>query len=83
MLRFYSPVCELEAMYKFSTDVLSLAEHSDWAFQGFTLRQVICDICQFIGMDAQRTCIWRTVSSSVKRHFAFFSHANRERESYM
>ncbi len=25
----YSPVCELEAMYKFSTDIFSLTEYSD------------------------------------------------------
>ncbi len=48
MLEFYSPVCELETMYKFSTDILSLAEHSDWALQSFTLRQAICAIIQFI-----------------------------------
>ncbi len=89
MLRFYSPVCELEAMYKFSTDILSLAEHTDRALQSFTLHQTICAIFQIIWMDVQRSCIWRTVSSSVKRmtrhRFAFFSHAKRERarESYM
>ncbi len=44
MLRFYSPVCELEAKYKFSTDIFSLAEHTDWALQSFTLRQAICAI---------------------------------------
>ncbi len=58
MLRFYAPVCELEAVYKFSTDIFSLAEHSDWALQSFTLGQAICAIFQFISMDAQRTCIW-------------------------
>ncbi len=44
MLRFYAPVCELEAMYKFSSDIFSLAEHSDWALQSFTLGQAICAI---------------------------------------
>ncbi len=56
MLRFYSPVCELEAKYKFSTDIFSLTEHTDcWELQRFTLRQAICAIFQFIWMDAQRT----------------------------
>ncbi len=83
MLRFYSPVCELEAKYNFSTDIFLLVEHTDWALQSFSLLQVICAIFQIIWMDAQRTCVWRTVSSSVKRtprrRFAFFSHAKRER----
>ncbi len=41
--------------YKFSTDIFSIAKHSDWAFQNFTLRQAIYAVFQFISMDAQRT----------------------------
>ncbi len=84
MLRFYSLVFELEAMYKFSTDIFSLAEHTDWALQSFALRQAICAIFQIIWMDAQRTCIWRTVNSSVEAHnspsLCFFLTRERERE---
>ncbi len=73
MLRFYSPVCELEAMNKCSTDIFSLAEHSDWAFQSFTLRQAICDIFQIIWMDVQRTCMdylhWASWRTSVLKYY--------------
>ncbi len=79
VLRHYSPVCELEAVYKFSTDIFS-STLTTWEF---TLRQAICAIIKFIWMDAQRTCIWRTVSSSVRHttrlRFAFFL-TRRERE---
>ncbi len=64
-------MCELEAKYKFNTDIFLLGEHTDWALQSFSLRQAICAIFQFIWMDAQRT----------RRRFAFFSHTQRERQS--
>ncbi len=79
----------MEAEYKFITDIFSHAEHADWALQSFTLYQAICAISQFIWMDAQRTCIWRTVKSSVKVHTLTLalSHTHkrkeRERESYI
>ncbi len=56
--------CELETKYTFSTGIHLLAEHTDWALQSFSL----CDIFQFIWMDAQRTGVWRTVNFSVTAH---------------
>ncbi len=41
MLRFYSPVCELEAQYKFITDIFLLSEQTDWALQSFILLQAL------------------------------------------
>ncbi len=52
ILRFYSPVCELEADYKFSTHIFARG-----TLQSFALHQAICAVFQFISMDAQRTCM--------------------------
>ncbi len=87
MLRFYAPVCELEAMYKFSTDIFSLAEHSDWALQSFTLCQAKCAIFS-VHLNGCAAHLYLTyVSSSVKARdspsLSFFlthSHTHRERE---
>ncbi len=58
---------------------ISLAQiyfHQLWPHQSFTLCQAIYAFIQFIWMDAQRHCIWRTVSSSLRHTtrccFAFF-----------
>ncbi len=76
----------LEAKYKFSTDIFSIAKHSDRALQSFSLRQAIRAIFQLIWMDVQRTRFWHTINSSVKAHDslrALFLTHKWARESYI
>ncbi len=58
---FIRQCVNLEAKYKFSTDIFTRGTLTKRF--SFSLRQVICAVFQFILMDVQRTCIWRTVNS--------------------